>query len=421
MDTTKSLQSLSKKDIPLNQLTRTNDYGSSPDGVSFSSLAGLSKKLENNGMPELANLALPEVIGKVAMSSPAKIGTFAELYPDKGLFVVPSVFSMKGNKSQAGIAKAVQSAINRLVKIIGGQQRYEIAQIAKIIRNFRTFSIIDFWKFESRAGMLAYKRENQFPTQRGLSWEYLLDWLNQYDQEREKAREEVMSQSKALNSGSTGSVAELIQESEERRKSRRIKRNLAFDLWGKFLKDVLKVGNMKPGEDGKIDFEKTDTEKVWEYCCHVYAIDSVQGLSEMLSNKLRAKAKSLASGEITENVLYESSIMSVFRTLSRVNKSASMGVVLGSGNLEKVHSENLKKGKAEKEHVEKFNKMDFVRRAYIRLSEGIEKGKFPYHPDHFALRRCILYRKKIDGDFLGLDLITDSVGFEGVEIEKIKS
>ena len=145
------------------------------------------------------------------------------LTPASALFF-PGIYrlAMANNKSLKTAMDFLKMNMTSLAGHFGVQFSGDPDSVAyTIIRDFGGLSVADFMIFFERCKSGRYRQEYQHVASRGINYDFLKTWLDQYSEEREAARMEIHSQySQPKNVDSEGSVSpEKIREEMEARRA----------------------------------------------------------------------------------------------------------------------------------------------------------------------------------------------------------
>ena len=148
---------------------------------------------------DFETLSAQEVILKVAAyGSPVQRGALARhLSPEIGLYFPSIVDLANKNGGQMKVLSFIQDSIKMLSDHFGVSFSGNIDSVAfSIYQDYGGLSIADFLIFFERAKSGEYKQEFQHVAARGINYDFLKSWLDQYTEQREAARAAIHSQYK---------------------------------------------------------------------------------------------------------------------------------------------------------------------------------------------------------------------------------
>jgi hypothetical protein len=188
-------------------------------------------------------VSLPEIVARILMNGDTleRLALGNVLTPESA-FMFPSAWqSITNGKIETSVA------INRILKPMfallcehfnvsfnGNQDTVALT----ILNQYGGFSFADFAIAFSRVMSGQYWKETQHIMTRGINFEFLAGWLDQYANDREHARERIYQSTKPDNvpvvPGNANPVPEFVKQIRERDEKRRVLELTAADLYGQW-------------------------------------------------------------------------------------------------------------------------------------------------------------------------------------------
>lgn len=189
------------------------------------------------------NVSLPEIVFRILMNGdPVERLALGNVLTPESAFMFPSAWqSITSGKIDAPVA------INKILKPMfvmlcehfnvpfnGNQDTVALT----VLNNYGGLSFADFAIAFSRVMSGQYWKETQHIMTRGINYEFMAGWLDQYAADREFAREQIYNATKPDNVPVTPGVAnpvpEFIKQLRERDEKRRALELSAADVYGQW-------------------------------------------------------------------------------------------------------------------------------------------------------------------------------------------
>lgn len=188
-------------------------------------------------------VSLPEIVFKILMTGdPLERLALGNVLTPESAFMFPSAWQ---TVTTGKIETAV--AINKILKPMfallcehfnvpfnGNQDTVALT----VLNQYGGFSFADFAIAFSRVMSGQYWKETQHIMTRGINFEFIAGWLDQYADDREHARERIYQSTKPDNvpvaPGNANPVPEFIKQIRERDEKRRVLEMTAADIYGQW-------------------------------------------------------------------------------------------------------------------------------------------------------------------------------------------
>lgn len=191
--------------------------------------------------------SLPEIVFRILMNGdPVERLALGNVLTPESAFMFPSAWqSIASGKIEGPVA------INKILKPMfvmlcehfnvpfnGNQDTVALT----LLNNYGGFSFADFAIAFSRVMSGQYWKETQHIMTRGINFEFMAGWLDQYAADREFAREQIYNATKPDNvpivPGVVNPVPEFIKELRERDEKRRAMEMTAADVYGQWESEL---------------------------------------------------------------------------------------------------------------------------------------------------------------------------------------
>jgi len=211
------------------------------------------------------NVSLPEIVFKILMKgSPVERVALGNVLTPEAAFVFPGAYHTI-EKGVITIEAAIRDIIKPMFSLLcdhfgvpfsGNQDTVALT----MLNQYGGLSFADFSICFSRVMQGQYKRETEHVMSRGINYDFMQSWLEQYSQDRESARISIHEATKPDNVAAKASNFDVPDFIQEFKKEQDIKRSLerqadeVFGAWQKALYEtaVLTQGIKKVRHDEKI-------------------------------------------------------------------------------------------------------------------------------------------------------------------------
>lgn len=188
-------------------------------------------------------VSLPEIVFKILMNGdPLERLALGNVLTPESAFMFPSAWQTVTN-GKIQTAAAINNILKPMFGLLcehfnvpfnGNQDTVALT----ILNQYGGFSFADFAIAFSRVMSGQYWKETQHIMTRGINFEFIAGWLDQYAEDRENARERIYQSTKPDNvpvtPGTANPVPEFIKQIRERDEQRRALEMTAADVYGQW-------------------------------------------------------------------------------------------------------------------------------------------------------------------------------------------
>jgi hypothetical protein len=211
------------------------------------------------------NVSLPEIVFKILMKgSPVERVALGNVLTPEACFIFPGAYHTI-EKGVIGIEAAIRDIIKPMFSLLcdhfgvsfsGNQDTVALT----MLNQYGGLSFADFSICFSRVMAGSYRKETHHLMSRGINYEFMQYWLDQYSQDREQARISIHEATKPDNVAAKASNFEVPDFIQDFKREQDIKRSLerqadeVFGVWQKSLYEtaVLTQGIKKTRQDEKV-------------------------------------------------------------------------------------------------------------------------------------------------------------------------
>lgn len=211
------------------------------------------------------NVSLPEIVFKIIMKgSPVERVALGNVLTPEAAFIFPGAYHTI-EKGVITIEAAIRDIIKPMFSLLcdhfgvpfsGNQDTVALT----MLNQYGGLSFADFSICFSRVMQGQYKRETEHVMSRGINYDFMQSWLEQYSQDRESARISIHEATKPDNVAAKASNFDVPDFIQEFKKEQDIKRSIerqadeVFGVWQKSLYEtaVLTQGIKKTRQDEKV-------------------------------------------------------------------------------------------------------------------------------------------------------------------------